>query len=97
MKNTHSLLSNKLFIFEMANNHMGDVNHAKEMINEYSKVILKYPDFQFGFKLQFRNLKKFIHKSKQNREDLHYIKRFNETKLSNKKFKIIIIHTSTSN
>lgn len=68
---------------------MGDVNHAKEMINEYSKVILKYPDFQFGFKLQFRNLKKFIHKSKQNREDLHYIKRFNETKLSNKKFKII--------
>jgi len=74
----------------MANNHMGDLNHAKKLIDEFSKISKKFPDFKFGFKLQFRNLKTFIHKSKKNRTDLHYIKRFKETELSELEFQKII-------
>ena len=28
-----------LIIFEMANNHMGDMDHAMHMIEEYSKIL----------------------------------------------------------
>ena len=76
----------------MANNHMGDLNHAKKLIDEFSKISKKFPNFKFGFKLQFRNLKTFIHKSKKNRSDLHYIKRFKETELSELEFQKIINH-----
>lgn len=76
----------------MANNHMGDLNHAKKLIDEFSKISKKFPNFKFGFKLQFRNLKTFIHKSKKNRTDLHYIKRFKETELSELEFQKIIHH-----
>jgi len=30
------------FIFEMANNHMGDVSHGKRIIDEFSKLAKKY-------------------------------------------------------
>jgi hypothetical protein len=33
----------KLFIFEMANNHMGDVNHGLQIIELYSKFITQFP------------------------------------------------------
>lgn len=51
---------NKLFIFEMANNHMGDLKHGISIIRGVSKVCKKF-DFRFGFKLQYRDLDTFIH------------------------------------
>ena len=70
---------NKTIILDIANNHYGDVSHAFEIINEFSK--LNYPDdFKIFFKLQYRNLETFIHKDSP--KDSHYIKRFNSTKLS---------------
>ena len=40
----------KFFVLEMANNHMGDVNHGLKIIDEFYKVTKKFP-FKFGFKL----------------------------------------------
>jgi sialic acid synthase SpsE len=80
----------------MANNHMGDLNHAIKLIDEFSKIKKKFSNFEFGFKLQFRNLKTFIHKSKIDRIDLNYIKRFKETELSELEFKKIVHHIKKS-
>ena len=85
-------IPDRFFVFEMANNHMGDLNHAIKLIDEFSKIKKNFSDFTFGFKLQFRDLKTFVHKSKINRTDLHYIKRFKETELSELKFKKIVNH-----
>ena len=49
-----------LFIFELANNHMGRVEHGLRIIQECGAVIRDF-DFRFAFKLQFRNLETFIH------------------------------------
>ena len=65
----------KLFVLEMANNHMGDVNHGLKIINEFGKIAKKFP-FKFGFKLQYRHLDTFIHKKLKNRNDLKFVKRF---------------------
>ena len=46
----------------MANNHMGDMDHAMHMIEEYSKILYCFKDtFDFAWKFQFRDLETFIH------------------------------------
>jgi len=71
-----------LFVFEMANNHMGDVSHGIKLIEAIKEVCSGFEsEFDFGFKLQYRDLDTFIHESFRSRDDLRYIKRFKETRL----------------
>ena len=80
-----------LFILDLANNHFGNLNHAKKIIKEFSKIIKK-EKISAAIKFQFRNLKTYINPSYIDSEN-KYIKRFQETKLSdhdyNKIFKLI--------
>jgi sialic acid synthase SpsE/quercetin dioxygenase-like cupin family protein len=73
-------LPEPLFIFELANNHMGDVEHGVRVIEEISAIAKRHP-FAFAFKLQYRELDTFIHPEFKARDDIKYIKRFNETRL----------------
>ncbi len=69
----------KIIILDIANNHFGNVEHAFDIINNFSS--LTYPiDYRICFKLQYRNLDTFIHPEAP--RNSHYIKRFNSTKLS---------------
>lgn len=77
-----------LFIFEMANNHQGSVEHGLRIIREIYKVSRKF-NFNFGFKLQYRDIATFVHPDFQKRYDIKYVKRFSETKLSEEEFKIL--------
>lgn len=78
-----------LFILEMANNHMGDPAHGVALIRAFAEVCKAFP-FQFAFKLQYRDLDTFIHPAMQGRDDLKYIKRFNETRLSREQFDALV-------
>lgn len=86
--NTNSMFNN-LFIFEMANNHMGSVEFGKEIIRAFHDVSKDYP-FQFGFKLQYRDLDTFIHPDFKDRKDIKYIKRFTETRLKEEEFQALL-------
>lgn len=71
----------------MANNHMGDMNHATHMIQEYSKILHSFKDtFNFAWKFQFRDLETFIHPDYKNNLEHKYVKRFLETNLSQANF-----------
>jgi sialic acid synthase SpsE/D-lyxose ketol-isomerase len=85
-----------LYIFEMANNHMGDVNHAKKIINEFALLSKKWK-IKSGIKLQLRNLETFIQPNFKNKNNLPYIKRFEETRLNTKQIKEIIDLTKYNN
>lgn len=74
-----------LFIFEMANNHMGSVEHGLNIITALADVSKRFP-FQFAFKFQFRHFDTFIHPRYVSRMDLKYVKRFMETKLTKEQF-----------
>lgn len=74
-----------LYIFEMANNHMGSVDHGLAMIRAFAEVSKPFP-FQFAFKFQFRHFDTFIHPEYKARMDLKYIKRFSETELTREQF-----------
>jgi len=76
-----------LFIFDMANNHQGNVEHGKRIIKEIKKVVLPYEEFfNFAIKFQYRDLDTFIHPEYKNRMDIKNVKRFRETKLNWEQF-----------
>ncbi|MBU3903059.1 MAG: N-acetylneuraminate synthase family protein, partial [Gammaproteobacteria bacterium] len=74
-----------LFVLEMANNHMGDLNHGLALVRAFGAVCRELP-FHFAFKLQYRDLDTFIHPSSQGRDDIKYVKRFSETRLTREAF-----------
>ncbi len=73
--------SKHLFIFEMANNHMGDVAHGVRIVRELREACAGF-DFRLAVKLQYRNLPELIHPDYRGRTDHRFIKRFAETALS---------------
>lgn len=77
-------VSNKpLFIFEMANNHQGSVEHGERIIRAMREVALPYADrFDFAMKFQYRDLDTFIHPDARGRADMKNVKRFEDTRLS---------------
>lgn len=76
-----------LFIFELANNHNGKLERGIKIIKDLKEQIQDYKkDFDFAVKLQYRNLDTFIHPEYKTRQDIKFIKRFSETKLSKEEF-----------
>lgn len=80
--------SRPLFIFEMANNHQGSVEHGLKIIREIHQVSENF-NFNFGFKLQYRDIDTFIHPDFQKRYDMKYVKRFLEAKMNKEEFKVL--------
>ncbi|MGA2733342.1 MAG: N-acetylneuraminate synthase family protein [Syntrophobacteraceae bacterium] len=74
-----------LFVFEMANNHMGSLDHGVRIIREFGEIVKGFP-FQFAFKLQYRDLDTFIHPDFKERMDIKYVKRFMETRIEEEVF-----------
>ncbi len=75
-----------LFILEMANNHMGDIEHGLRIVREFKEVARQFSQFHFSIKLQHRD-ETFFHPDYVRRTDYKYIKRFTETKLSKDDFR----------
>jgi len=78
-----------LFILEMANNHMGDVEHGLRLIRTFADVCKPFP-FRFAFKMQYRQLDTFIHPDFAGRMDIKYVKRFSETRLSREETQALV-------
>ena len=79
-----------LFIFEMANNHMGSVEHGLRILREVHEACAGFQSkFQLGFKLQYRHLDTFLHPAFRDRDDIKYVKRFRETRLEEPEFRAL--------
>ncbi len=76
---------NKLIILEMANNHMGSVEHGINIIRAFHEVVKPF-GLKCAIKFQYRDLDTFIHPDFKDRTDIKYIKRFSETRLSEEDF-----------
>lgn len=85
-----SRIPSNLVVFEMANNHMGDLQHGLHVIRKFGEVCRQYPEFNFAFKLQYRDLPTFIHPLKKGRDDVPYVKRFTDTRLAEDEFDALI-------
>lgn len=70
----------QLFILDLANNHQGDMTHARRVIKETAKVI-RDKGVRAALKFQFRNLETFVHKDHQQGSANKHIPRFLGTRL----------------
>lgn len=70
-----------LFIFEMANNHQGDVRHGIKIIQQLGDIKNKY-GINAAVKFQYRDLESIIHPDFIDRKDIKHIPRFVGTRLS---------------
>jgi len=89
-------LSNPLLILDLANNHNGSLSHGKRIIENIAKVTNRF-DFQVAIKFQYRDLDSFIHPLYKGNWDFNYIKRFEETRLSNSDFEELISYARKLN
>ncbi len=78
-----------LYIFEMANNHQGSVQHGIKIIKEMGKIVRKC-NIKAAVKLQYRDIDNFIHPDYKNRKDIKHIERFESTKLTFEQFNELV-------
>ena len=79
-----------LVVFDIANNHNGDIGHGLKIIKEIHGASKEFKDdFLLGFKFQYRDLDSFIHPDYKDRLDVKYVKRFSDTRLSEENFKLM--------
>lgn len=71
----------ELFVLELANNHWGDVNRGLRIVKEFSTVV-RYNDVRAAIKLQFRDVDNFVHREFRDRDDIRYIKKTLDTRLT---------------
>jgi N-acetylneuraminate synthase len=79
-----------LFVFELANNHQGNVEHGRRIIFQMAKIAQDY-GIRAAIKLQFRDLDTFIPANPD--LDPKHIKRFLETRLSWEQFEELVDET----
>jgi sialic acid synthase SpsE/quercetin dioxygenase-like cupin family protein len=89
MTNTYPEL---LFVFEMANNHQGDVEHGLRIINEMGQIAGRF-GIPAAVKLQYRDLDTFIHPDFISRRDVKHIPRFLDTRLADRDFRRLVAAT----
>jgi len=77
--------SSPLLILDLANNHNGSVDHGKSIIDSAAES-LEGIDFPAAIKFQYRNLDTLIHPDHQGNHNFKYIKRFEETRISDDQY-----------
>ena len=78
-----------LFVLEMANNHWGEVNRGIAIISAFSRIV-RYNNIKAAIKLQFRDVDAFIHSDFRERQDVKYIKKTLDTKLSRDDYETLV-------
>ena len=85
-----------LFIFEMANNHQGSVEHGLRIIRAMADIAGRH-GVRGAIKLQFRELETFIHPAHHESKDNKHIPRFLSTRLSEEEFRTLVEETKRKN
>ena len=78
-----------LFVFEMSNNHWGNIERGLKIITDFSRIV-RFNNIRAAIKLQLRDVDNFIHKDFLGRTDIRYIKKTLDTKMSDKDYETLV-------
>jgi sialic acid synthase SpsE len=81
----HNLFEN-LFVLEAANNHWGDLERGKKIIQDFATVV-RYNNVKAAIKFQFRDVDSFIHDDFKGNQEIRYIKKTEATKMSHAQYR----------
>ena len=74
-----------LFVLEAANNHWGDLERGKKIIQEFASVV-RHNNVRAAIKFQFRDVENFIHDEFKGNQEIRYIKKTEATKMSDAQY-----------
>jgi len=77
-----------LFVYDLANNHQGDIEHGLNIIEAMGKISSE-KNVRGALKFQFRQLKTFIHADFRDKQDIKHIPRFIETGLNKEQYGVL--------
>ena len=80
-----------LFVLEVANNHWGNLDRGKKIIQTYAHLA-RVHDLKVAIKLQFRDVDSFVHKDFKGNKEIRYVAKTEATKLGEAGYKILIDH-----
>lgn len=78
-----------LFVLEMTNNHLGSLERGLAIVQEHSRIV-RFNNVRAAIKLQFRDIESFIHKDFRSRQDIRYIRRVTETRMSKEDYTTLV-------
>lgn len=81
-----------LFIFEMANNHQGSLEHGLNIVAEMGRIAQRH-NIRAAVKYQYRDIDTFIHPDFVDRDDVKHIPRFLSTRLKREEFQSLVMAT----
>lgn len=85
----HRNFFEELFVLEMANNHLGNVERGLKIIADFSKIV-RFNNVRATIKLQFRDVDNFIHADYRGRTDIRYIKKTIDTQLTKEQLATLV-------
>jgi sialic acid synthase SpsE len=89
MKKSNNDFFDGLFVLELANNHLGDLQRGLSQVEEFSQVV-RFNNVKAAIKLQFRDMDTFVHPDYVGSNDVKYIKKTTEKKLAKKEYKTLV-------
>ena len=69
-----------LFVLEVANNHWGEIDRAKDIVKAYGNVV-RFNKVKAAIKFQFRDLENFINSNYFDSNDIRYINKIKQSTL----------------
>ena len=84
MKKENRIFEN-LFVLEAANNHWGDLERGKRIIQEFASVV-RHNNVKAAIKFQFRDVDNFVHDDFKGNQEIRYIKKTEATKMSTEQY-----------
>ena len=78
-----------LFVLELANNHLGSVDRGLKIIRDHATVV-RYNNVRAAIKLQFRDVDEFVHPEFKGNQELRYVRKTEDTKLSKSDFAVLV-------
>lgn len=81
-----------MIVLDLANNHNGSLAHGKRILDEAARAVEGF-NFSFFVKFQYRQLDTFISSGYKGDWTYKYIKRFEETRLSDKDYLELVAHS----
>ena len=85
----------ELFVLELANNHWGNIERGLQIITDFSRIV-RFNNVKAAIKLQLRDVDSFVHPAYVNNEEIRYIKKTIDTKMSTDGFMTLVRHIRKS-
>lgn len=78
-----------LFVLEMANNHLGNLERGIKIVNAFAQVV-RFNNVRATIKLQFRDVDTFIHRDFIDRQDLRYVKKTMGSRMADEDYATLV-------